>query len=41
MSLLTLGWAAEFAGAGTRANCLWPQTTIATADVLVAAGVTD
>lgn len=34
MSLLTLGWAAEFAGDGIRANCLWPQTTIATAAVV-------
>ena len=31
MSLLTLGWAAEFGDAGIRANCLWPQTMIATA----------
>ncbi|MBW0103853.1 NAD(P)-dependent oxidoreductase [Pseudonocardia sp. KRD291] len=34
MSLLTLGWAAEFAADGIRANCLWPQTTIATAAVI-------
>lgn len=34
MSLLTLGWAAEFADAGIAANCLWPQTTIATAAVV-------
>jgi NAD(P)-dependent dehydrogenase (short-subunit alcohol dehydrogenase family) len=34
MSLLTLGWAAEFADAGIRANCLWPETTIATAAVI-------
>ncbi len=34
MSLLTLGFAAEFAGSGIRANCLWPQTTIATAAVV-------
>jgi citronellol/citronellal dehydrogenase len=34
MSLLTLGFAAEFAEAGIRANCLWPQTTIATAAVI-------
>ncbi|MEJ8280162.1 SDR family oxidoreductase [Pseudonocardia spirodelae] len=33
MTLLTLGWANEFAGAGIRANCLWPRTTIATAAV--------
>lgn len=34
MSLLTLGWAAEFADDGIRANCLWPRTTIATAAVV-------
>ncbi|MFD2416564.1 SDR family oxidoreductase [Amycolatopsis pigmentata] len=34
MSLLTLGWAAELADHGIRANCLWPQTTIATAAVV-------
>jgi citronellol/citronellal dehydrogenase len=34
MTLLTLGWAAEFADAGIAANCLWPQSTIATAAVL-------
>jgi citronellol/citronellal dehydrogenase len=33
MTVLTLGWAAEFADRGLRANCLWPQTTIATAAV--------
>ncbi|TCK23021.1 SDR family oxidoreductase [Pseudonocardia endophytica] len=33
MTLLTLGFAAEFAGS-VRANCLWPQTTIATAAVV-------
>jgi citronellol/citronellal dehydrogenase len=33
MSLLTLGWAAEFADAGIAANTLWPQTLIATAAV--------
>ncbi|MFF4507006.1 SDR family oxidoreductase [Streptomyces sp. NPDC001401] len=33
MSLLTLGWAAEFAKDGIAANCLWPQTMIATAAV--------
>ena len=31
MTLLTLGWAAEFAGKGIAANCLWPQTRIGTA----------
>lgn len=34
MTLLTLAWAAEFAGAGIAANCLWPQTRIATAAVV-------
>jgi citronellol/citronellal dehydrogenase len=34
MTLLTLGFAAEFAGDGIRANCLWPRTTIATAAVV-------
>ncbi len=34
MTLLTLGFAAEFAEHGIRANCLWPQTTIATAAVI-------
>jgi NAD(P)-dependent dehydrogenase (short-subunit alcohol dehydrogenase family) len=34
MTLLTLGWAAEFAEAGIHANCLWPETTIATAAVV-------
>ncbi|WP_030326197.1 SDR family oxidoreductase [Streptomyces sp. NRRL B-3229] len=33
MTLLTLGWAAEYAEYGIAANCLWPQTTIATAAV--------
>lgn len=33
MTLLTLGFAAEFAHRGVRANCLWPQTTISTAAV--------
>jgi citronellol/citronellal dehydrogenase len=31
MTLLTLGWAAEFAADGIAADCLWPQTRIATA----------
>jgi citronellol/citronellal dehydrogenase len=33
MTLLTLGWAAEYAEAGVAANCLWPETLIATAAV--------
>lgn len=33
MSMLTLGWAAEFRDAGIAANTLWPATTIATAAV--------
>lgn len=33
MTLLTLGWAAEFADTGIGANCLWPETYIATAAV--------
>lgn len=33
MSLLTLGWAAEYAADGVAANCLWPETLIATAAV--------
>lgn len=33
MSLLTLGWAAEYAEQGVAANCLWPETMIATAAV--------
>ncbi len=33
MTLVTLGLAAEFAGDGIAANCLWPRTTIATAAV--------
>ena len=31
MTLLSLGWAAEYADAGIAFNCLWPQTYIATA----------
>lgn len=34
MTLLTLAWAAEFADADIAANCLWPQTRIATAAVV-------
>lgn len=33
MSMLALGWAAEFKGAGIASNALWPQTTIDTAAV--------
>jgi len=33
MTLLSLGWAAEFAQAGIAFNCLWPQTYIATSAV--------
>lgn len=33
MTMVTLGLAAEFAGAGIAANTLWPRTTIATAAV--------
>lgn len=33
MSMMTLGWAAEYGKAGVAANSLWPVTTIATAAV--------
>ncbi len=33
MTLLSLGWAAEYASAGIGFSCLWPQTYIATAAV--------
>jgi NAD(P)-dependent dehydrogenase (short-subunit alcohol dehydrogenase family) len=33
MTLLTLGWAAEYQDRGIAANCLWPQTLIATTAV--------
>ncbi len=33
MSILTLGWAGEYAEHGVAANCLWPETYIATAAV--------
>jgi citronellol/citronellal dehydrogenase len=33
MTLLSLGWASEFADAGIAVNCLWPQTYIATSAV--------
>ena len=34
MTLLSLGWAEEFASHGIVVNCLWPETTIATAAVV-------
>jgi len=33
MTMLTLGWAEEHRADGVAANCLWPETTIATAAV--------
>lgn len=33
MTLLALGWAAEYADAGIASNCLWPETYIATSAV--------
>ncbi|WP_019927874.1 NAD(P)-dependent oxidoreductase [Nocardia sp. BMG111209] len=33
MTLLALGWAAEYAEAGIASNCLWPETFIATSAV--------
>jgi len=33
MTMLTLGWAQEFAPQGLAANCLWPATAIATSAV--------
>ncbi len=33
MSMMTIGWAAEFKGVKIAANSLWPRTTIATAAV--------
>jgi citronellol/citronellal dehydrogenase len=33
MTILALGWAAEFADSGIASNALWPRTTIATAAV--------
>ena len=33
MSMLALGWAAEFADAGIASNALWPRTLVATAAV--------
>jgi len=38
MTLLSLGWAAEYADAGIGFSCLWPQTYIATAAVANAPG---
>jgi NAD(P)-dependent dehydrogenase (short-subunit alcohol dehydrogenase family) len=38
MTLLSLGWAAEYAEAGIGFTCLWPQTYIATAAVANAPG---
>jgi citronellol/citronellal dehydrogenase len=41
MTILTLGFAAEFADDGIAANCLWPETTIATAAVANLLGGSD
>ncbi|MBM7367228.1 hypothetical protein [Gordonia hydrophobica] len=41
MSLLTMGFAAEWADDGIACNCLWPETTIATAAAVLAARPTD
>ncbi len=38
MTLLSLGWAAEYADAGIGFSCLWPETYIATAAVANLAG---
>ena len=38
MTLLSLGWAAEYADAGIGFGCLWPETYIATAAVTNLAG---
>jgi citronellol/citronellal dehydrogenase len=38
MTLLSLGWAAEYADAGIGFSCLWPQTYIATSAVTNLAG---
>ena len=38
MTLLSLGWAAEYADAGIGFACLWPETYIATAAVTNLAG---
>ncbi len=37
-SMLTLGWAAEFAPVGIAVNSLWPATTIASTGMLMAMG---
>jgi citronellol/citronellal dehydrogenase len=37
-SLLTLGWAAEFASVPIAVNSLWPATTVASAGMMVALG---
>ncbi|SEH71301.1 NAD(P)-dependent dehydrogenase, short-chain alcohol dehydrogenase family [Mycolicibacterium rutilum] len=41
MTLLSLGWAAEYADAGIGFSCLWPETYIATAAVANAPGFSD
>lgn len=41
MTLLTLGWAAEYADVPVAANCLWPQTRIATAVIMNLMGGTE
>ncbi|EKF25665.1 short chain dehydrogenase family protein [Mycolicibacterium hassiacum DSM 44199] len=41
MTLLSLGWAAEYADSGIGFACLWPQTYIATAAVANAPGFKD
>jgi citronellol/citronellal dehydrogenase len=41
MTLLSLGWAAEYADAGIGFTCLWPQTYIATAAVANGPGFTE
>jgi NAD(P)-dependent dehydrogenase (short-subunit alcohol dehydrogenase family) len=37
MTLLSLGWAAEYADAGIGFSCLWPQTNLADGDALISA----
>jgi NAD(P)-dependent dehydrogenase (short-subunit alcohol dehydrogenase family) len=41
MTLLSQGWAAEYADAGIGFACLWPETYIATAAVANAPGFQD